>query len=616
MDPGLKKVTSLRPGLLLLDRTGKDSPWFNIRNPKRKASSVRFKPYEWPILLDPMAGDARSARKTIWLDGGIGDSRQVVSAKYAMYFLADAKSILDQYCVAKPLFECGDPDLKKYLEQGLRELFQRLREEVQKVCKKKWLQVDRIALAVPSQWTSDFQDVYYGLISDIFEVAHIEFVREVEAIAHYMFRDESTDFWDVQRPSARELVLFLDFGGHSMNSCLYVVVHNPTTGEMPCVYIDTESEVPLGDTWTGSGGCSEQWEFYMIEACKNLAKRLRGRRNRDLSMQNLHRIAETINSNKRNVIGPTFQTPLDFILKEDGESLEFTLTPETIMECFEKAFRGPLRIAETEIKRLKASLDGMSGGTVVISGGSSNHEGLQELLKDMCRNVGLDEPIFVAEQDEAAANVFKGAGYAVGRTTTVHEFMDQGAAFALQRTGKGGFTKFLISQAHRHARIDFTATGSDEWRIICDPFHHAREEDAGSKQPRSGNLVAGTTTAARTRGESSLRTNPQESVQPHGSKRISFRNTYDILLLGEPSRGDWTIDLTLYDPQDQGHHASLHAEKGVTKCPSSASEMCLAIKLWHKGYKKHGEERSEKVLKESISTEEQLAEKEIPSSGG
>lgn len=220
--------TSLRAGLMHMHCNSRDREWIKVPNPKHR-HSTRFRGYEWPIKLflgdrDDTDGSARP----IWRnDSTSSSSHEAVSAKYAILWLAKATELRDQYCVIEPLYkynddEDGGSDLDAKLKQGLLELFKALRAETDVQCERKRLKVEQIVLAIPSQWVGAFQDIYMSIVSDAFSGIvtedAIHFVKEVEGIAHYTFRDEKSCFWETPRLISRETVLFLDFGGHSLVS--------------------------------------------------------------------------------------------------------------------------------------------------------------------------------------------------------------------------------------------------------------------------------------------------------------------------------------------------------------------------------------------------------------
>ncbi|KAJ1325671.1 hypothetical protein MN608_08865 [Microdochium nivale] len=551
--------TSLRAGILVFSCSRQDLAWHKIHCPYTSANYIRFKAFEWPIMLDALSANTSSADGSIWMTTDTRTSMKGISAKFAMYRLVDSKPIRDQYCVAAPLFARKDPGLCARLRQGIRELFRALHEEVEETCHDTHVKINRIALAIPSQWDGSFQDEYRAIVSEIFDITHIEFVKEVEAIAHYMFQDNLSKFWKARQHIARQLVLFLDFGGHSMNSCMYIVVYDPARDKMPCIYIDEDSK--------GEGGGSEHWEYYMIEACKAIWRQ--GGHKLALNADDLRQISDRINSEKQYAIGPSYNKDLRISFqKEDDKSYTIKLSHETIKACFDKAFQRPLNAAQKQIEHMETE----GGGLVVVSGGSSRHRDVRESIKELCKTIGLPEkPIFVADKDDAAAKVFTGAGYAVGMRTTAREFMAGGAAFALQKSNSGSHAHFLISQKQPHGTIDMDISGDDELRIVCDPFYESRK-------PTNGN----------------------------GAEPVLWLNTYPILQLGDPKEGTLTVDLTLYSPEDEEddaarEHSALHAAKGAAKCGASTSELCLAIKLWHTG-KKSGEAQAEKVFLDTFLT--------------
>ncbi|KAH7029303.1 uncharacterized protein B0I36DRAFT_130549 [Microdochium trichocladiopsis] len=213
--------TSLRAALMRISGGNSTRMWQKVPNPKHLHSG-RLRGFEWPIKLilnDNTPGDVD---RPVWRNSNVSESHEEISAKYAILWLAECLDLREQYCVAEPLYKSVDPNLGLKLKRGLLELFCALRVEVERMCKVRRMEVTKIVLTIPSQWDKVFQDIYHGIVSDAFdgilEETRIEFVKEVEAIAHFLFRDDCYRFDGCDRPSPQEMVLFLDFGGHSMAS--------------------------------------------------------------------------------------------------------------------------------------------------------------------------------------------------------------------------------------------------------------------------------------------------------------------------------------------------------------------------------------------------------------
>lgn len=73
------------------------------------------------------------------------------------------------------------------------------------------------------------------------------------------------------------------------------------------------------------------------------------------------------------------------------------LDPETIQECFDAAMEGPLLLVRRKLEQLRLLTDSVP--KIVVSGGTSRHEGVKIYLEKMCAEFGLPRPIFTTILD-------------------------------------------------------------------------------------------------------------------------------------------------------------------------------------------------------------------------
>ncbi|KAH7024913.1 uncharacterized protein B0I36DRAFT_434483 [Microdochium trichocladiopsis] len=497
--------TSLRAALLELPRRNEPHAqiWHRVLNPNHEGHYIRFKAYEWPIMFDLGALNSESSPRPVWQRRHVVASPSFLSAKYSMYFLAKAKEMQEQYCVIGPQFPREHPGLEKILNKGMLELFTAVKVVVDRLLEQAHLRIGRVALSIPSQWDQRFQTVYENLISSVFHVPvdQIAFVKEVEAIAHYMFKDERSYLHRRKRAYDQERVIFIDLGGHSTR----------------------------------------------------IAKRMPGRRGRDLPAQALKDLAAQINAAQRGVIGPDRRQDFDFMFRE-GAAQSLTLPHRTIRNCFKEAFKRPLAAIMEQVNTLASG----KGGLLVLSGGSSLIGCLQNHVRDLCLAVDLPhEPIFVETDDREGSGhkVFAGAGYAVAQGITARMFMAQGAAFALQRKlgSEDEFTQLLLHEDQQQASFDFRTSGKDDWVIICDPLFGSRP---GVNAPDDG--------------------------------AVRYGNAYDVAVLGKLRRGTWKIDMSWHDPKS-GHKHAIFGSDDHHKCESPIGNLCVQIRLWYGGRKPRGQ---------------------------
>jgi len=76
------------------------------------------------------------------------------------------------------------------------------------------------------------------------------------------------------------------------------------------------------------------------------------------------------------------------------------LPAATVNETFEKAYFGPLRMAERMIEELAEHDASRSEKVVVVSGGSAKHPNVRERLNFYCASAGLDAPLFIDDLEQ------------------------------------------------------------------------------------------------------------------------------------------------------------------------------------------------------------------------
>ncbi|KAF9871149.1 hypothetical protein CkaCkLH20_11318 [Colletotrichum karsti] len=437
--------------------------------------------------------------------------RQAVSLKYAIYALTRHNDDLySQYSLVQPIWNAsGDEEFKERLREGLTDLFIAVKEKVDKLCKSKDLNIKRIAITVPAQWTGTGQclaEEYESIVSRVFDAPgrEIVFVTETEALAHYLLRDEKNL---VSTGEPRFTLLFMDFGGHNMNGSIFNEVNGPreANGEE-----GSSSFYGDGDPF-GAGGGSEHWSFHMGNLMEMRYVEMRG-----LSMTPAERQAavDEFDMNKDS-LGPCFEENVF-----ECRHLGMTFGYEDLCHTFKQGHRNVFRLAEKQIERISKF---KTGKTVVIAGGTAKHEAVKQKLRQLCEKYGMPPPRFVAEMgvSYSSVKIAQGAAYAASTDLDLETFIQQGAAFGIQRkavptyTGKGAdkardwekLSPVLFSKDKKGALdLDF-ATGRDEFKLVCDPFFTVQE-----RMQR-----------------------PDE---------LSGDRCYDVLELGKLKRGNWTVAMS------------------------------------------------------------------------
>jgi hypothetical protein len=146
-------------------------------------------------------------------------SRQETSAKYAFYVLARADDkLLEEYPVAQHLTDRqDDAAFQTQLRRGIAGLLTVVRNATIAICKSKRYRIVKIGLAIPVQWTSNFEDAYRSIILEVFwgeiEASNICFYAETETFGRYSYKFHSREIDPEDKHSS---VMYFDFGGHNM----------------------------------------------------------------------------------------------------------------------------------------------------------------------------------------------------------------------------------------------------------------------------------------------------------------------------------------------------------------------------------------------------------------
>ncbi|KAK3311916.1 hypothetical protein B0H66DRAFT_571251 [Apodospora peruviana] len=445
-------------------------------------------------------------RGPVYLGEDTSPDRQVVSLKYGPYVLVNTSdSLLQEYLLVGPLMERRhDVKFRDRLRRGLEDLFRVIEARVKEICKRERLQIVEIALTIPAQWTLVFEDLYRNIVADVFKCpsSNIFFCTETEALANFLLTDHLEDLGE--DGCHHEVILLLDFGGHSANGCMFEVIQ----GE------DGESSFfQIGKSF-GVGGGSEQWEYAIGERCTQL---FMDGHPAAMTFQRRQNCLDQFNRKKAN-LGPGFEASVRFSIDDEGVPWFLTVKKEDIDKCWEQAYCGPLKVASDSIAQV-AKLDAVYHccPLVVVAGGSGRHGTLRQRLTEMCKRANLREPFFIDDLNSTygTSNIARGAAYAIGNRLTTARFFERGAAIGIQmRQGIrnpnalwDNTAKFLTS-TDRQKPQTFNATGRDEFQLVCDPVFSTR-------------------------------------VNKEDENRLYYTKCYNLLYLGKLAGGKWCFVLTL-----------------------------------------------------------------------
>ncbi|KAK8102335.1 hypothetical protein PG984_015481 [Apiospora sp. TS-2023a] len=477
----------------------------------RVVPSVRFANGDFSSAIYPFEPDG-----PVYLYEESDPMRRPVSAKYAFYALVNASDeLLEQYPLVDELVAGRDNKAFQHrLRRGIEALFIRIARVTRAICDENDYEIDVIGLSIPSQWTMDFEELYRSVMVTAFGARYrdrVVFVYETEALGHYLCTDymkkllqHAAKGGQTQKTVCHDVLLFVDFGGHNANTCTFNVVYDEKN--KPSFY--------LISTAKGAGGGSEQWEHSIVQTAVQMLEEDRGRR---LTSSVKTKIFDDFNKNKRN-LGPACTRKWYSFegLDENRDPITVPFSPETIERHFNAAMKGPLDLARERIEELRGVK--VITPRVVVSGGTSRHEGLKEQLRQMCRENQIAPPLFTDEwnMNYDSMKIARGTAYAAGNRITVEQFFERGAAIGVQRQQHGthgnsnekGYwdneAVFALSKDRRVVWNDFS-TGRDHLKLVCHPFY-------------------------------------ERQTPP---KKLEYFRCYDLLPLGVPKRGNWQIALSL-----------------------------------------------------------------------
>ncbi|KAK1757090.1 hypothetical protein QBC47DRAFT_378392 [Echria macrotheca] len=457
--------------------------------------------------------DASPGADKVYLEEGEYETRQSISAKYVFYALTESSdALLEQYPPAHHiLLKKRDPVFRAKLRAGLTMLLSVLRRRAMDVCRIRKLQVSKIGLTIPVQWTLEFEEVYRGLVAEVFEIPSdiIYFFTETEALARYLFKYNETQ---MDPDGKHQAVLFFDFGGHNLNGCAFGVARDEQNPERNGFY-------RVGKKF-GAGGGSEQWEHHVNEWFMNawygITNTVAPPQYRE-DFLGRFRKQKGRKTELLQDIGVMYPLP-------DGSPCRVTLTTEVITSAWVKALGRPLETARREIARFVSMVESgcVTSPLVVVSGGTARNPAVKSRMTTLCEQSGIPV-VFTSDFADSiaydSAKVAKAASYVVSETLTLEQFFARGAAIGIQMKQAPSQGKHktaplqwdnsaaLLLGLRRRPKVTLAVRYCDEFKLICDPFFE--------RLPRKQQV------------------------------RVSSKLSYDLIYLGKRKQGTWTFQLSL-----------------------------------------------------------------------
>ncbi|KAJ4402425.1 hypothetical protein N0V85_005307, partial [Neurospora sp. IMI 360204] len=470
-----------------------------------------------------------------------------VSAKYLMYILANVDdAVMADYPLPADLMALkGDAQLREDCQTILAMLFGRLRERVDDYTKRKHLFFDEIILTIPSQWDARFEAVYESIIKEVFTYENeegakvkkdVHFCGEADALARYIILHEERELEDW------EVVLFLDFGGHSMSFATMELKRTKNTG---CSGNSSMTFLELD-----SGGCAGGSEMWSHQVGLLISEKLEETEVEDADERKKFKLLRDFNTKK---IGFMDQIMAGGVLPlvcwdEHAAITTINLPHEEIKRCFDTALERPFAMAKEQLRKLK----GYSGDEkigVVVAGGTLKSNTAREAVFADC-DIPEERIKYTTDIDVtwlSSCNCH-GAALAYAKKMTVAQFFKQGAVIALQQKSPErnaeweGFTYLLVGNDKKYVASVYNRKTGTEFKLVCNPNYAQKVTADKNEQDNAGE--------AGTRAGSVTNAPDNSDSEPNTNVIIPIEGCYDLWPLGPQLAGRLIIEASLTSPSD------------------------------------------------------------------
>ncbi|KAK1460004.1 hypothetical protein CMEL01_03003 [Colletotrichum melonis] len=429
----------------------------------------------------------------VYLGERMDDSRIPTSSKEL--FSSSSAAINSFKAINKNLNRGGIRSSQELIDEGMDAIARAVLQQVQSYCQGGYLhgrvlsevKILRVGLSYPAFWGHEERTFYEDIIRrvmpdfpDIFTTdTDVDFHVESLASAHNLFWNQRLHNKILRISDKPALLVFLDFGGYTLNGCMFTVVQGKK---------QVFSYYRVGDTFCTRGG-TQLWEqAFGRFAIEYLEKKLKSKlppRERTQLLENFHLHIKKLRSDKIKEMSLHITDP-----QNARKSLTVYLSEEEAEGCFLDGMKRPIELAKEKIAEAATLSNRVR---VVVSGGSGKSSVVQAHIWEACRKAKINDPFFFHEKagDKDSWNISKGAAIATATTMTGLEFMERGAAFGIQvgslKNDDGSAWKRSQSAAAKQAifwqeEIEVTADATksypfttwcsgQKWlKIVCDPF--------------------------------------------------------------------------------------------------------------------------------------------------
>ncbi|KAK0636576.1 hypothetical protein B0T17DRAFT_519434 [Bombardia bombarda] len=492
---------------------------FHILHPDRRDGPHRvgFDEVDFPSTGYPFEPTQPLVER--YLLRGVDPERRGISNKYGVWVIANPNeedAIVDGYAPIEPLralVRDKDPEIIMNIVRAVHDQLIAMKRAAFHQMSRNQTTIEVLVFTIPAQWDLAFEAKLRELAAPVFNIPRnmIMFITEPEAVAHYTLRRwreemENRGYGD------RDTILFMDFGGHNMNGCLFYVARHQQDPDNMRFFRLSE---PFG-----VGGGSATWQYYFEE---EIIAKCRQVTNEPLPPAEHQRMQGMFREFKKYT---NLDNNFPFSWISDDQAHFVQITAQKIKEFFESALTGPLNLAKNEIDQLaemkaRWQQEGEDmNPLVVVSGGTGRNHIIKARIRQMCQDASLPEPFFTHdfESGNDGIRIAVGGALAVAEGIDPERFLDLGAAIGVhaKEIPSGFFSSEIqwpkyacyLARKDHHIVVSVKTSGRDHVQLLCDPYWTASSQD------------------------------------DRDENRVLHSRSYELLDLGLLERGKWTFDLS------------------------------------------------------------------------
>ncbi|KAK1716039.1 hypothetical protein CaCOL14_001351 [Colletotrichum acutatum] len=296
--------------------------------------------------------------------------------------------------INKSLNRVKSSSSRELIYKGMEAIARAVLQQVQSHCQGGYLhgrmlsgvKIRRIGLSYPAFWRQEERTFYEHIIRRVMPEfpniftndTDVDFHVESLASAHNLFWNQRLHNKVLQISDKPTLLVFLDFGGYTLNGCMFSIVQG--TKEVFSYY-------RVGDTFCTSGG-TQLWERAFADFAARYFEIQQGfklpPRERTQLLQSFHLQIKKFDSDEINDMSLHVTDP-----ENATRSRTVYLTAAQAGRCFWDGMKQPIDLAKEKIAEAATLSDRVR---VVVSGGSGKSSIVQAHVHDACRKANIDAP--------------------------------------------------------------------------------------------------------------------------------------------------------------------------------------------------------------------------------